>query len=59
MEYNVDHWRKTRTFIKASNLVGELFKQSFFIPITFSELHILNAVFYNEVNAHIKNINLE
>ena len=46
MEYNVDHWRKTRTFIKASNLVRELFKQGFFKPITFGEYHILNTVFY-------------
>ena len=59
MEFNTYHYIKARTFIKASNLVRELFKQGFFKPITFGEHYILNTVFYNEVDADIKNINLD
>lgn len=59
IEYNSDYWKKTRTFIKASNLVKELFKQNFFKPIIFGEYHILNKVIYNEIDADVMNINLK
>lgn len=48
-EWNKDHYRKTRCFIKSGNLVRELMKNGFFKPITFGQYHILNTIYHHDI----------
>ena len=53
-----DRWRKAEHFISSSNLVRELFKQNYFVPITFGQSLILKTVYYNEIDCNLQNVDL-
>ncbi|WP_289705363.1 hypothetical protein, partial [Bacteroides acidifaciens] len=58
-DWITDHWTKGRSFITSSNLIRELFKKNYFIPINYSQEHLLHSIFYNEIDQDISNTTLE
>ena len=52
-------WKTARFFISASNLVRELLKKNYFIPITYGQASVLKTIFYNEINPDLENVSLD